>query len=101
MGAKEARLLREQHVSEDPAKKRLVLSKEAEAVPAESERSRADIPHTQSLLKLTRPVYQKKSGTYQGVLVSATLFNDWISYIFSAEDYFMISLKDLFTLSTT
>jgi len=43
MRAKEVRLLREQHMSENPARKHLVLSEEAEAVPAESEHSRADI----------------------------------------------------------
>ena len=43
MRAQDARLLREQHVSEDPARKRLVLSEEAEAVPAESEHSGATI----------------------------------------------------------
>jgi len=43
MRAKEVRLLREQHVSEDPARKHLVLSEEAKAVPAESKRSGADI----------------------------------------------------------
>jgi len=39
MRVKEARLLREQYVSEDPARKRLVLSEEAEAVSVESEHS--------------------------------------------------------------
>jgi len=43
MRAKEARLLRKQHVSEDPTRKQLVLSEEAEAVPAESEHSKAHI----------------------------------------------------------
>jgi len=41
MGVKDTRLLREQHVSEDPTRKRLVLSEEAEAVPEESECSGA------------------------------------------------------------
>jgi len=43
-GRKEARLLREKRVSEDPARKHWVLSEEADAVPAESEHSIADIP---------------------------------------------------------
>jgi len=34
-GRKEARLLREKRVSEDPARKHWVLSEEADAVPAE------------------------------------------------------------------
>jgi len=47
MRAKGTRLLWEQHVSEDPTRKCLVLSEEAEAVPAESEHSVADIHNTQ------------------------------------------------------
>jgi len=43
MGAKEARLLRKQHMSKDLTRKRLVLAEEAEAVPEESEHSGEDI----------------------------------------------------------
>ncbi|MBM7683005.1 hypothetical protein JOD43_003184 [Pullulanibacillus pueri] len=41
IGAEDARLLREQHVSEDPLGKLVYHPKLAEAVPEESERSEA------------------------------------------------------------
>ena len=63
--AKEARLLREQHVSEDPARKHLVLSEEAEAVPEESEHFEADIHSMQKELRLNpaRPCANAEANT--------------------------------------
>lgn len=73
MGAKEARLLRKQHVSKDLTRKLLVLAEEAEAVPEESEHSGEDIhkPNTYIL-------HFKKSGTCQHLLACTTFFNDWV-----------------------
>jgi len=66
MRTKETRLLLEQHVSEDPARKRWVLSEEAEAVPEESERSGASV-HLLNVIKRKGlrlnsacPIYQKR-----------------------------------------